>query len=330
MLPMRCAASLLVALAALGIAGCKNQATGSFTNPFLTPDRVPPPSTRVLAPGTAQPYYPGDPVPGAAPVAGAPAYGAPAVGAPAATPVYGGGVSPPLTTPPGGWGYPPQSRADARGESVGVPGDDQQLRFAEADVPAPKGFTPVSPLTFTAPPTAKLPIQSMLPLGGDGPTPQRLATREVTQAEYLEGVGAAAGVTRASAPAMRDGFRPQGSAPRDEDDADESFRPPEIRREAVEAAASQSALYGSAPNHEWIRGQLEYWPDTGAWSLRYVPQETPPGAGDGRVMIANPQVLANLSAGELVMVQGQLFAQPVEGGAYQQAYRVAAVQRQRR
>jgi hypothetical protein len=54
---------LAIALAALiGGAGCQSQPT-AMNSPFLAPDRVPPPATRTLLPGTAQPYYPGDPLP---------------------------------------------------------------------------------------------------------------------------------------------------------------------------------------------------------------------------------------------------------------------------
>ncbi|HJQ79625.1 MAG TPA: hypothetical protein VJ828_06700 [Lacipirellulaceae bacterium] len=42
--------------------GCKTP-SGGLANPFLAPDRVPPPATRALMPGQAQPYYPGDPLP---------------------------------------------------------------------------------------------------------------------------------------------------------------------------------------------------------------------------------------------------------------------------
>jgi hypothetical protein len=43
-------------------AGCRSQ-SGTMPSPFLAPDRVPPPATRALMPGQAQPYYPGDPLP---------------------------------------------------------------------------------------------------------------------------------------------------------------------------------------------------------------------------------------------------------------------------
>jgi hypothetical protein len=45
-----------------GHIGCKTP-TGGVANPFLAPDRVPPPATRAIMPGQAQPYYPGDPLP---------------------------------------------------------------------------------------------------------------------------------------------------------------------------------------------------------------------------------------------------------------------------
>ncbi|MCC7473791.1 MAG: hypothetical protein IT425_00220 [Pirellulales bacterium] len=45
------------------VAGCQSTSVNSTGNPFLAPSRVPPPSTRSLAPGQAQPYYQGDPLP---------------------------------------------------------------------------------------------------------------------------------------------------------------------------------------------------------------------------------------------------------------------------
>src|SRR5215217_614211 len=101
---MRCAHGLLIALTIVATAtGCRNQST-PLTNPFLTPDRVPPPSTRVLTPGTAQPYYPGDPLPGSAPLS------APIGGYPAATTYPPAGsfapsAAPPATAYPGAGAY---------------------------------------------------------------------------------------------------------------------------------------------------------------------------------------------------------------------------------
>jgi hypothetical protein len=48
--------------ASFAVGGCRSTSSG-VANPFLAPDRVAPPSTRVIAPGQAQPYYQGDPLP---------------------------------------------------------------------------------------------------------------------------------------------------------------------------------------------------------------------------------------------------------------------------
>ncbi len=185
---MRRLFSTFVVIIVVGLAGCKNQGTSTFTNPFLTPDRVPPPSTRVLAPGTAQPYYPGDPAPGAAPAVGPP---------PAGTPTYGPGATlppatlppstQPLTTPAGGWGatvQPQSSVTPTAGSGVpiaGIPGDNPQLS-----------------LTGT---------QSLVP--------QRMTAREVTPAEYLAPSTSAAGAKLTAAESTGDSSRASatGDAP---------------------------------------------------------------------------------------------------------------------
>jgi hypothetical protein len=124
----------LIALAvSFGIAGCRGPSGGAM-NPFLAPDRVPPPSTRAIAPGQAQPYYPGDPLPvmqsNAAPpeIAGnglawsAPHESAPPPGSPAAT-----AAEPFLSQ-----------------QTVAIPADDAAMRFAAPAVVEPAPFTPVA------------------------------------------------------------------------------------------------------------------------------------------------------------------------------------------
>lgn len=308
---MRCVHGALVLLVAA--AGCKNQSTSTFTNPFAA-DRVPPPSTRVLAPGTSQPYYPGEPMPTIAP---------PGSAQPATTL--------PGTTPPGGWGAVPAQSSTTPGDAVRVPGDQEQLRFATAPDSAPSVPAPSVPsataFALGPPPPMRTPSPVVSPLTSGAATPQQLTAREVTQAEYLAGAYVP-DVAPASATALSDGFRPQGSRPPAASEDDQAFRPPEIRRGAP-AAGPAANFYGAAPNHEWLRGQLEYWPATGQWSLRYLAEGAPADGVGGRVLIDNPQALANLSPGELVMIQGQLFIQPNALGGQTPAYRVAAVQRQR-
>lgn len=140
--------SLLVTFrvaAVLGLAGCSNSQQTS-ANPFMQPDRVPPPATRTIAPGTAAPYYPGDPVPAAqmaAPGAAAMAQvpgppevspqsfvaAPPAISNPAAT-------IPTATTPTAASAIqmvpatPAEPLAFSNERTVSVPRDNEDLRFA--------------------------------------------------------------------------------------------------------------------------------------------------------------------------------------------------------
>lgn len=358
---MRCTTGALVMLAM--VLGCKNQSTGPLTNPFITPDRVPPPTTRVLTPGTAQPYYPGDAMPGAAaapPVgaAGSPGFTAPPANYGPATPVPGSTT--PLVTPPGGWGtpsYSPQSSVSpglstlaASGDSVSVPGDQQGLRFAPASDPAsgawaitptPQDQPAMQAIAAGTPSTMRMPIQSMLPLSADqasGATPSQLRAREVTPAEYRNSVTGVSEVRTASSSSTSDGFRPQGSSRASSTAgsiADPAFRPPSIYGDVAAPAPGgdggneEASHYGAGQDFASLRGQLEYWPTTGEWSLRYLPTGAPADAHGGRVMIDNPQVLANLQPGELVTVRGQLYGKANDLGGTTPTYRVSAVQRQR-
>lgn len=346
-------AARIVTFAVLASAGCRSNST-PLTNPFLTPDRVPPPSTQMITPGTAQPYYPGDSIPAAAPLA-APTY-IPAPGSAPPLNAYPGaptGAYPtsPVTpaAPPGGYGgvYPPQVNSDA----VGIPADEQSMRFASASLtPSPSTPSVASTATPTSPvaSTFRTPIQSMLPIarpatgtfpqnaGAQSPLqaatfgsqPQMPQHREVTHAEYMAPV-AAAGAS--SMVASSDGFRPQSSEPRTESTitapVTNGFRPPSIGKQTA-GGDNPTGKFGVGGKQEWLRGQLEYWPEAGEWSIRYM-DDGPADQLGGRVLIDNPQVLGNLPAGEFVMVEGQLYGRQIDESSYRPAYRVAVVQRQR-
>lgn len=57
------AAACAMTALSFGISGCRSSSSGIAGSPFMSPDRVPPPSTRALQPGQAAPYYQGDPLP---------------------------------------------------------------------------------------------------------------------------------------------------------------------------------------------------------------------------------------------------------------------------
>lgn len=396
---MRCIVCLLISfLVTAATAGCKNQ-SAPLANPFLTPDRVPPPQTRVLMPGTAQPLYAGDPPPVVAPAPGTQLAPTPTTFAPAGTVVPGavvpsnipGGAYPgappvspvtPVTpiSPPGGWGtYPPPGgtaalsvpsgfqTASTSGEGVRVPGDDSVLRF-EPPTPAPSlpgnaavpgsnlasanggtiGFPQPASRSLTAlnqnqPTLAPGPGGSFPPnAGAQGPVQQagfglpgyqQLAIREVAPAEYQQNVAPTAVATGVGAVAASDGFRPQGSTPMSADSGAQSFRTPEIHRGSTPAtsvaAAETDARFGVGSGQEWLRGQLEYWPESSEWSIRYMGDGLTDQIG-GRVLIDNPQVLGNLPPGEFVVLHGQLYGRQVDDSSYRPAYRVATVERQQK
>lgn len=345
-------AARITTFAVLALAGCRSNSP-PLSNPFLTPDRVPPPSTQLLTPGSAQPYYPGDSIPATAPLA-TPTTPTPAptfVPAPNAAPpvnAYPGSPVTPTTTPGYGGVYPPQ----ANGDAVGIPGDDQAMRFASASL-TPEPSTAAAASTATplnpAASTFRTPIQSMLPVaqplassfprnaggqtsvqsaafGAPAQTPQ---IREVTPAEY-QAPAAAAGAAGVSA-ASSDGFRPQSNEPRTESTIaaplTNGFRPPSIGKQTA-GGDNPTGKFGVGGKQEWLRGQLEYWPEAGEWSIRYM-DDGPADQLGGRVLIDNPQVLGNLPAGEFVMVEGQLYGRQIDESSYRPAYRVSVVQRQR-
>jgi hypothetical protein len=112
--------------------GCKTP-SGGVANPFLAPDRVPPPATRAIMPGQAQPYYPGDPLPvmqsSVAPQQPPAHNGGLAWGSSSGTAVSAG--EPRGEEPRAGEPRVAQTTATPN-EKVAIPTDDGDLRFAAA------------------------------------------------------------------------------------------------------------------------------------------------------------------------------------------------------
>ncbi|MCC6494141.1 MAG: hypothetical protein IT424_14100 [Pirellulales bacterium] len=338
---MRCATGLLILLNVLGLAGCRSQAT-PLANPFLTPDRVPPPSTQIPPPGAAQPYYPGDAAPAATMTAPPAAYPASPVtpAAPYSPTAPGAPFTP--ATPATGWpAYQPQAQTAApaaqalgvtTGDVVHVPADNQRVRFDPSLISA----TPISTATTTGPPLPGPEHPGAVQQATFNPPAfQRLPPQQATPARFLASPPSVVAAAATALPAVSgdDGFRPRSSALGEAADADaiaKGFRPPSLGDGSSAGATKTSTeRFAVGPAQQWLRGQLEYWPQSGEWSIRYMPDGQIDQIG-GRIAIDNPQVLANLSPGEFIMVEGQVFGRQLDEDYYRPVYRVTVVQRQRR
>ena len=159
------------AMIALALGGCRSSSSGMAGSPFMSPDRVPPPNTRALAPGQAQPYYQGDPLPPLQSAANSPAtaiaalpndaearsasgrtlaWAQPGAAAPSPVPTS---LAPAAPAPQ----PPSQPVATANEASVAVPNDGDPLRFP---LPAPKAPEASAPIASVIPaPPQSQPIQ---------------------------------------------------------------------------------------------------------------------------------------------------------------------------
>lgn len=186
-------ATCALLMGSLAVGGCRSSSSSGLAgNPFLAPDRVAPPSTRAIAPGQAQPYYQGDPLP-VMQSSTAPSENATAA-VPSATETLtstgrslawntpGAGVPQSLTA--GQWPASPTPATISRGNepAVAVPADSDSLRFA---LPAPINPEPAAMPIAAAAPSNPQPIQF-------GAAPPSQATPGVTQASYTAPIPSAA------------------------------------------------------------------------------------------------------------------------------------------
>ena len=350
---MRC---LLCTLALVLLGGCRSQST-AMTNPFLAPNRVPPPATRTLLPGTAQPYYQGDPLP-TSPAIGAPPVGVvPGTAYPSATPTYA--PQPAGTVPPGGWNTTPQAIPQGSSSynalpstvqpasaiapvmeqpSIQIQPDQQSLRFAGATPSFQANIVPTNVVQASAslpPEPSILPTQQL----GASPYPNQVMNFQ-TQPQFVQQPAVPTGESRevriraissdeaeqlsAGAPRARDGFRPQGSS---------RVRKPTIVSRLTpqkrQAALAANQRYGFDPNYQWLRGQLAYAEATGQWELRYASSAGNVDSLGGSLTIANPQVLGNLQPGDFVHLRGHVQQLASGSNPSLPVYQVSVVRRQR-
>src|SRR5690606_24245174 len=253
----------------------------------------------------------------------------------------------PTYVPPAGYPtYQPQAQTAVpssqlfgatTGDTVHVPSDDSQLRFETPSVAA----APISMAATVAPtlPSGQYPVQQATfnqPIANGQVGYQRLQQREILATEFPSPPAPSLAVNSSiSSPnGSGDGFRPQSADATfssSDSSADLGFRSPSLANGATASADAKNSneRFAVGPGQQWLRGQLEYWPENGQWSIRFMPDGQVDQIG-GRILIDNPQVLGNLPPGEFVMVEGQVFGRQIDSNFYQPVYRVSVVQRQRR
>jgi hypothetical protein len=280
-------------VAALAAGGCHSTSSG-IGNPFLAPDRVAPPSTRMIAPGQAQPYYQGDPLPvmqsSTVPSAGSLvandsaaarsdtgktlAWNAPGAGSPTGSNVA---QAAPAPAPWSGKPQPSTPIAYANEPPVSVPTDADSLRFA---LPAPSQAPATTPIA-AAPTLIPQPIQPAAVVPNQG----------LMLASYNAPVAAGPQPVITAPPAL--GPTPQVTSP---------WRTPQINSTAPPAgyppqpsviAAANSPPYSppTAPAYTMIQSPIAIPTNAMAVQLRAVPSPPPqPGDPIPRVRIPGYEV----------------------------------------
>ena len=279
-------------VAALVAGGCRSTSSG-IGNLFLAPDRVAPPSTRAIAPGQAQPYYQGDPLPimqsSTAPPASnltandsaaarsatgkTLAWNAPAAGAPSSSNVA------PTARTAAAWGVNPQPStpiAYANEPAVSVPTDADSLRFA---LPAPYQPQPIAPMA-AATPTNPQPIQPAVATPNQGVT---LASYNTPVATGLSPV--------VTAPAP--GPTPQIASPWRTPQVSPTSSPPtgySPQPSAISPTSSQPFMLPTPPAYSMAQPPIIMPTNAMAVQLRAVPPPPQPGDPLPRVRIPGYEV----------------------------------------
>jgi hypothetical protein len=122
-----------------------------------------------------------------------------------------------------------------------------------------------------------------------------------------------------------DGFRPQGSGIRTGTPA--VTRP--VENQPSTGVAEDPNHFGFDATYSWLRGQLQYYPQSGHWGLRYITLNNAPDPYGGVVVINNPEVLGGVQPGDFLLVQGFLETEDNFDGTFLPLYTVEGIQRQR-
>jgi len=340
----------LFLLAAL-LAGCYGQ--GQTMDPFLGRTTIPPPGTgQILAPGTAQPYYQGNPLPGVPP---------------AVTPLPGS------TMKPAGAHYPSRSyqSSESLQRMVETPGEREYRvgRSAMGRATIEQGSPELRSVggvvhlddqvrTVAAEGNAS---QNDWQSGSAGALVTKIAERQVriphevaktttkpvnespaiaSSFQHQRVSASLSDVDRPHAPAR---FRPPNHA------VDIAKLPPATKRRTGRAKVTTSSFvdrasssrvafpssakvsprsgsrYAFAPDHSWLKGKLEYLHGRQQWKLRYIPIDGETDEFGGSVVIPDAAMLSNFKAGNFVKLEGAIDRSSLGPGKYAPDYRVARI-----
>jgi hypothetical protein len=219
-------------------------------------------------------------------------------------------------TPPGGWGQVPAGNPYGIHPTTGVSPvtdnapvritpDNYNLRF--------DGSTPPNNFTQTA---ANQQLVTQAPYVYSPPTVAQPVVNNVQPAQF-----AATAVPGTAS----DGFRPQGSGVRTDTPA--VTRP--VENPATPGVAENPSNFGFDATYSWLRGQLQYYPQSGHWGLRYITLNGTPDPYGGVAVINNPEVLGGVQPGDFLLIQGFLETEDNFDGTFLPLYTIEGIQRQR-
>lgn len=287
-------ATCALLMVSLAVGGCRSSSSSGLAgNPFLAPDRVAPPSTRTIAPGQAQPYYQGDPLPVMQSSTAPPVNATAAV--PSATETLtstgrslawntpGAGVPQSLTA--GQWPASPTPATISRGNepAVAVPADSDSLRFA---LPAPINPDPAA--TPIAAASNSQPIQFSA-------APPSQAPQGVTQASYTAPIPSAPVANQQSSATSLP------TIPVTPQQAVSPWRQPQLAPSTTPSYGPQpagQAIGGSQPSYTipavppnlYVQQQAMAPADAMAVQMRAVPSPAQPGDPNPRIRIPGYEV----------------------------------------
>jgi len=247
-----------IALVAILLSGCQNQGT-PLANPFLAPNRVPPPATRTPSPGTAVPYY---------------SQGA---SQQLVRPGFAQADSPANTN-----AAPQIATSNGDGGSIRVPADGQSERFTRIATTSSNARSQ----QIQQARRSELRRQGAVEIG-DLPPAQRRTARSAAHAENENVAGNPLRDERAE-----DGLRWARTDENDSSAANEyAVRTASFEQPAQRTRSVARSRYRYSQDYSHLQGQLEYSAATKNWKIRYIPIDGETDEFGGSVVVLNPQAL---------------------------------------